>query len=162
MYTSTGKGGGGLVKLTVDNEKVTADPVYLKKNVPTSIGGAVLLGKYLYGTNGKGLLCVEFATGDEKWQNSSVGAGSVCFADGRLYVHGECSAMRPSSKRSPTGYQRSMGGSRRPGHRRIAASFSAKGLGVSGRRQRPPSCTKCAISTPGVMTSKPSKVSGNR
>ncbi|MEX2026150.1 MAG: polyvinylalcohol dehydrogenase, partial [Pirellulaceae bacterium] len=48
---------------------------------------------HLYGTNGKGLMCVDFATGDVKWQELGVGAGSVCYADGRLYVHGENGEM---------------------------------------------------------------------
>ena len=89
VYTGTGKGGAALVKITVDNEKVSADQVYYKVNLPTAIGGAVLLGDYLYGTNGKGLMCAEFATGKDKWQDKCVGAGATCYADGRLYVYGE-------------------------------------------------------------------------
>ena len=34
-------------------------------------------------------MCVEFATGEVKWQDRCVGAGSVCYADGLIYVHGE-------------------------------------------------------------------------
>ena len=57
--------------------------------VTTQIGGAVKLGEYLYGTTGQGLLCAEFLTGNVKWQERGVGAGSLCFADGSLFVHGE-------------------------------------------------------------------------
>jgi outer membrane protein assembly factor BamB len=89
VYSATGQVGGGLVKLTVDKDEVKTEPVYFSKKLPTSIGGSVLLGEYLYGTNGGGLLCVEFTTGKEKWQDKCVGAGSVCYADGMLYVHGE-------------------------------------------------------------------------
>jgi outer membrane protein assembly factor BamB len=89
VYSATSLGGGGLVKLKVDKEEVAAEPVYFAKNLPTSIGGAVVLGEHLYGTNGKGLQCIEFTTGKEKWQDPCVGAGSVCYADGCLYVHGE-------------------------------------------------------------------------
>jgi outer membrane protein assembly factor BamB len=35
------------------------------------------------------LVCVEFATGKIKWQDRCVGAGAPCYADGRLYIHGE-------------------------------------------------------------------------
>jgi outer membrane protein assembly factor BamB len=89
VYSGSGRAGGGLVRLKADRGAVTAEEVYFEKNLPTAIGGAVLLGGNLYGTNGKGLMCVEFATGKVRWQDRCVGAGSVCCADGRLYVHGE-------------------------------------------------------------------------
>ncbi|HVX62895.1 MAG TPA: polyvinylalcohol dehydrogenase, partial [Pirellulales bacterium] len=44
---------------------------------------------HLYGTNSQGLVCAEFATGEVQWQNRSVGPASICYADGRLYLHGE-------------------------------------------------------------------------
>jgi outer membrane protein assembly factor BamB len=89
VYTATGRTGGGLVKLNVSGGKVTAEQVYFNPKLPSSIGGSVAVGEHLYGTNAKGLLCVEFTTGKVKWENPCVGAGSVCYADGRLYIHGE-------------------------------------------------------------------------
>ena len=89
VYTSTGRGGGGLVELTVAPNGVETEEIYASAKLPTSIGGSVKVGDFLYGTNGAGLMCVDFATGDVKWQDRSVGAGAVCFADGRLYLHGE-------------------------------------------------------------------------
>ncbi len=90
IYTSSGKGGGGLVKLKSDKNGVVAEEVYYNlKNLPNSIGGAVVLNHFLYGTNNTGLMCVEFATGKQKWQQPMGGAGAVCYADGRLYLHGE-------------------------------------------------------------------------
>jgi outer membrane protein assembly factor BamB len=89
VYSASSRGGGGLVHLKIDNGTVTAEPVYAEKNLPSNIGGAIVLGDYLYGTSGQGLLCVEFNTGKVKWKDRGVGAGSICFADGRLYIHGE-------------------------------------------------------------------------
>lgn len=89
VYTATGRSGAGLVKLTVNGPEVKADEVYFKGNLPTSIGGSLVLGENLYGTNAQGLMCVELATGNIRWQDRGVGAGSLCSADGRLYVHGE-------------------------------------------------------------------------
>ena len=86
---SAGKNGGGLVKLKATDSGVTADQVYLERNLPNSIGGAVRIGEYMYGTTREGLLCVEFKTGKVKWQDKTLGAGAVCFADGCLYVHCE-------------------------------------------------------------------------
>jgi outer membrane protein assembly factor BamB len=82
--------GGGLVRLKAEGESITPEPVYFERLAPASIGGAVLLDKYLYGTSrNEGLLCLEFATGKVKWEDKCLGAASLCYADGRLYVHGE-------------------------------------------------------------------------
>jgi outer membrane protein assembly factor BamB len=89
VYSGTGRGGGGLIKLHCNDGRVTAEQVYFNKGLPSSIGGAVLLDGFLYGTNGQSLLCVEFATGEIKWQERCVGPGAVCCADGCIYVHGE-------------------------------------------------------------------------
>jgi outer membrane protein assembly factor BamB len=89
VYTASSRGGGGLVRLKVNQGAVEVEPVYAATRLPSAIGGAVRVGEYLYGTNAGGLLCVEFATGNVKWQERGVGAGAVCYADGCLYVHGE-------------------------------------------------------------------------
>ncbi len=89
IYSAAGKSGGGLIQLKVEQDTVEATQIYFAPKLPTSIGGAVLVDGYLYGTNGQGLLCAEFATGEVKWQERGVGAGAVCYANGRLYVHGE-------------------------------------------------------------------------
>jgi outer membrane protein assembly factor BamB len=89
VFSASGKGGGGLVELKNDAGSLSAEEIYATAKVPTSIGGAIEIDGYLYGTNTAGLMCVDFATGDLKWQERGVGAGSVFYADGRLYVHGE-------------------------------------------------------------------------
>jgi len=57
--------------------------------LPTAIGGTVKIGDFLYGTTAEALLCTEFATGRVKWEDRALGAASLCYADGRLYLHGE-------------------------------------------------------------------------
>ena len=89
LVYSAARVGGGLVRLQGDKDAVTAEQVYLERNLPNCIGGAVLVGGYLYGTTNAGLVCAEFATGAVKWQDKCIGAGAVCVADGCLYVHGE-------------------------------------------------------------------------
>lgn len=81
--------GGGLVRLKSDRGKVTAEQIYFARGLPNSIGGSVLVGEYLYGTASAGLVAAEFTTGKVKWQNESIGKGSVAYADGLLYLHGE-------------------------------------------------------------------------
>jgi outer membrane protein assembly factor BamB len=89
VYTATGRGGGGLIKLKAAGGAFEVEQIYFTPKMPTAIGGAVKLGEHLYGTTGQGLLCADFLTGNVKWQERSVGAGSVCYAEGNLYVHGE-------------------------------------------------------------------------
>lgn len=89
VYSASGRGGGGLVRLKAAGGAVEAEPVYASNRLPTSIGGSVLVGDHLYGTSTGGLMCVEFTTGTVKWQERGIGAGAVLYADGRLYVHGE-------------------------------------------------------------------------
>jgi len=89
IYSATGRGGAGLIKLNVTQDSVAVDEVYASPKLPTAIGGAVLIGNYLFGTTGQALVCSEFETGEVKWTERGVGAGSLCYADGQLYLHGE-------------------------------------------------------------------------
>ena len=43
----------------------------------------------LYGTTAKSMMCLEFTTGKIQWEENSLGAASICYADGHLYLHGE-------------------------------------------------------------------------
>jgi len=88
VYAGSGRAGGGLVKLNAEGGKVEPEPVYFESKMPTAIGGAVKIGDFLYGTS-SALLCLDFMTGKIKWEDRGVGAASLCFADGRLYLHGE-------------------------------------------------------------------------
>ena len=89
VYGGAHQVGGGLVRLKPEGDGVVAEQVYFARGLPNSIGGSVLVGDYLYGTAGAGLVAVEFTTGKVKWQAESIGRGAVAYADGQLYVHGE-------------------------------------------------------------------------
>lgn len=104
VYSAAGRSGGGLAKIVAADGTYTAEEVYFHRGLPTAIGGAVKVNDYLYGTNGQGMLCVDFTTGEVKWQERGVGAGAVCYADHRLYVHGE-SGETVLIEASPDGYQ---------------------------------------------------------
>ena len=89
IYAAAAGTGGGVVRLKVKDGSVEAEQVYFESKFPTAIGGAVKIGDYLYGTTGQALLCAGFATGQVKWEERALGASSLCYADGRLYLHGE-------------------------------------------------------------------------
>ena len=89
IYSAAGQSGGGLVKLKGSGDAIDAEQVYFSPELPTAIGGTVKVGDYLYGAGKGALSCVNFATGDIKWKARSVGAASIFYADGLLYLHGE-------------------------------------------------------------------------
>lgn len=88
VFTSA-RPGGALLKLTVSGDGAAADEVYFDKALTSGIGGAVLVGGHLYGATPQGVFCAEFGTGKVVWQDRSVGAASVCAADGRVYLRGQ-------------------------------------------------------------------------
>lgn len=89
IYSAGAGTGGGVVQLTAKDGSVGVEPAYFSPKLPTAIGGAVLVDQYLYGTTGQAMLCVEFASGTVKWEERALGAGSLLYADGRLYLHAE-------------------------------------------------------------------------
>jgi outer membrane protein assembly factor BamB len=80
--------GGGMVQLKAKDTGVVAEQVYFKRGLPNGIGGAVVVGDHLYGTEvAQKLVAVEFATGKVMWEAENFGWGSVASADGLLFVH---------------------------------------------------------------------------
>jgi outer membrane protein assembly factor BamB len=61
----------------------------------------VKVGDYFYGSGGTAAMCVEFKTGTVKWEERSIGAGSLLVAEGRIYVHtesGDVALFEPSAE----------------------------------------------------------------
>lgn len=80
--------GGGMVRLKADGNGVVAEPVYFTRGLPNGIGGAVIVGDHLYGTEvNQKLVAVEFASGKVMWESKDFGWGSIAAVDGHLYVH---------------------------------------------------------------------------
>ncbi len=106
IYTGTHYTGGGAVKLSADAGGVKADEVYFDKKLITAIGGAVLIGDYLYGTNQTLFLCLNFKTGEVKWQKErTMCPSSLCYADGKLFAHGETTGDVALIEATPDGYK---------------------------------------------------------
>lgn len=87
VYSAAGRAGGGLVKIEKAGDGFKATEVYFGADLPKAIGGAVV-GDNLYGTS-QSLLCVDFLKGTNKWQDRSIGAASILYANGELYLRGE-------------------------------------------------------------------------
>ena len=89
IYSAGARSGGGGVRLKADGGTFEAEQAYYSPKLPTSVGGVVKVGEYLYGTSAGALLCLEFTTGNVKWDDRSISPASLCYADKRLYLHGE-------------------------------------------------------------------------
>jgi outer membrane protein assembly factor BamB len=89
IYTSAGRGPGALVKLTSAGQRVAVEQIYLERGLPNAIGGSVLVAGTHYGTLDGGLVAADWLTGKVLWQDASMGAGSILYADERLYIHSE-------------------------------------------------------------------------
>lgn len=78
--------GGVLVQVKPDGK---GEQVYLTRGLPNGIGGALVVGEHIYGTEaGRKLVAADFTTGKVKWQADTIGWSSVAYADGHLYLHG--------------------------------------------------------------------------
>jgi outer membrane protein assembly factor BamB len=89
IFCSSPGTGAGVIRLKVQGKQVQAEQVYFGPEYPSAIGGVVKIGDYLYGATGDALLCTEFTTGQVKWKERALGPASLCYAGGRLYLHGE-------------------------------------------------------------------------
>jgi outer membrane protein assembly factor BamB len=110
VFASSAYGAGaGVVRLRKDaNGPVTAHEVWSSRKMQNHHGGVILFEGYLYGATGGNEggapICLDFKTGKVMWnerEDSTVGKGSVTFADDRLYYRCEDGTMllaEPSSK----------------------------------------------------------------
>jgi outer membrane protein assembly factor BamB len=81
--------GGGLVKVSKSGDSFGAEEVFFTRKMKNHHGGMVLLDGHVYGSDEGLLTCLEFKTGEIKWQERIPGKGSIAFADGRLYYRNE-------------------------------------------------------------------------
>jgi outer membrane protein assembly factor BamB len=102
--TEEGAGGDALLRLEPSAEGVKATEVYLHRHVLNHHGGVVRVGDYLYGCGGSGLVCLDFKTGAVKWNERSIGRGSLIVADGHVYLRGERGAVA-LIEATPDGYK---------------------------------------------------------
>lgn len=106
VFTASGYGkGASAVELISADGKPGAKFSYHTNDLKVHHGGLVLLDGFVYGSNDPGILtCVELKTGKTKWQNRSVGKGSVTYADGHIYLRSEGGPMA-LVEATPSGYK---------------------------------------------------------
>ena len=119
VFWSVGYGKGAIcVKLSVSGAQVTATEAWTTKDMVCHHGGFVIKDGYVYGNHGGGWTCLDLKTGAKQWYDGGVGKGSLCYADGMLYLFGERGGKAGLAALSPTGFK-------------LAGTFSVKGKGPS-------------------------------
>lgn len=104
IFASSSYGvGGGLAKITLAGSTQAAEEVYFEKKMACHHGGIVKVGDFMYSAGGGPLMCMNFKSGEIKWQARSAGKGSICVADGMLYILGEGHQVALAEV-SPEGY----------------------------------------------------------
>ncbi|MDE0838396.1 MAG: PQQ-binding-like beta-propeller repeat protein, partial [Kiritimatiellae bacterium] len=89
VFWAVGYGKNGIcIKLSVNGADVTATEAWRTRYVSTQYGGYLYHDGYLYGNGGYKWVCLDFKTGELMWKVGGVRKGSLCYADGMLYLYG--------------------------------------------------------------------------
>ncbi len=119
VFWANGYGKGGIcLKLDVQDGKVTATEAWRTLDMVCHHGGYVIQDGYIYGNNGNGWACLDLKSGQKKWQTQAVGKGSICYADGMLYLFGENGGRVGCGPASPDGFK-------------LSGEFAVQGKGPS-------------------------------
>ncbi|HUT33599.1 MAG TPA: PQQ-binding-like beta-propeller repeat protein [Planctomycetota bacterium] len=106
VFWANGYGKGGIcMKLKKVDGKVTAEEAWTTKDMVCHHGGYVIEKGCIYGNNGGGWACLDLKTGEKKWEARGVGKGSLCWADGMLYLFGESGGQAALATCSPQGME---------------------------------------------------------
>lgn len=89
IYSGAFRATTALIKPELKDGAFAVEEIYSNGKLPVGLGGVVKVGDYFYGSGSTAAMCVEFKTGAVKWEERSLGAGSLLVADGRIYSHTE-------------------------------------------------------------------------
>jgi outer membrane protein assembly factor BamB len=82
---------------------VTATPAWTTRDMVCHHGGYVIHDGYIYGNHSESWVCLELRSGQQQWRTRGVGKGSVCYADGMLYLFAEDGGRAALATCSPAG-----------------------------------------------------------
>jgi outer membrane protein assembly factor BamB len=103
VFWANGYGKGGIcVKLGRNGKAAEA---WTTKDLVCHHGGYIIDKGYIYGSNEHEWVCLDLKTGQKKWAEKGVGKGSLCWADGMLYLFGENGGKAALATCSPDGLQ---------------------------------------------------------
>jgi len=117
VFWSVGYGKGAIcVKLSASGTK--AAEAWRTRDMVCHHGGFMILDGYIYGNHSGGWTCLKLTSGEKQWYERGVGKGSICYADGMLYLFGEGGGKAGLAECSPKGME-------------LTGSFSVSGSGPS-------------------------------
>ena len=103
VFWANGYGKGGIcMKLSPGGK---ASQAWTTKDMVCHHGGYIIDNGCIYGDNGGGVSCLDLKTGQKKWSDRAVGKGSLCWADGMLYLFSENGGQAALATCSPQGTQ---------------------------------------------------------
>ena len=106
VFWANGYGKGGIcLKLDVRGKTVTASEAWTTGDMVCHHGGYVIHEGYIYGNHNSTWVCLDLRTGEKRWQERAIGKGSVCFADGMLYLFSEDGGRAALATCSPEGLE---------------------------------------------------------
>jgi outer membrane protein assembly factor BamB len=106
VFWANGYGKGGIcLKIKKKDGKIAADVAWTTHDMVCQHGGYVIDHGYIYGNHEGGWNCLNLKTGKKQWSEKAVGKGSLCFADGMLYLLSEKGGQAGLATCSPSGLQ---------------------------------------------------------
>jgi outer membrane protein assembly factor BamB len=101
VFWANGYGKGGIcLRLTADGR---AEAAWTTRDMDCHHGGYIVDKGCIYGSHGGGWSCLELKSGVKKWQHPGPGKGSLCWADGMLYLFSENGGEAALATCSPDG-----------------------------------------------------------
>ena len=91
MIFSTTGAGAGSVMLRLKDDGKAVELAWKNDSLDNQMGGAVKVGDYVYasGQTKRYWFCIDWRTGETKYQDSEIGPCVVIYADGMLYCYSE-------------------------------------------------------------------------
>jgi outer membrane protein assembly factor BamB len=85
LFWAVGYGKGGVcLKVQQNGGRWSFQEIWTTRELNCHPGNYVVADGFIYGKGRRGMSCVDLKTGQTRWQER-IGAGQVCWADGRLY-----------------------------------------------------------------------------
>jgi len=120
LFWSNGYNAGGIcLKLKASSGRISATEAWTTDKMSSHTGGYVVVDGHIYGyDDADGWTCLELVGGKRKWASDDFGKGSLCYADGMLYLYDEEDGNVALAEASPKGLK-------------ITGRFSVDGFGYS-------------------------------
>jgi outer membrane protein assembly factor BamB len=90
LYCFSGYGSGGL-KLSLSEDGTSVTKAWDNLSLDNQMGGVVVIDDHIYGSGQKNRSwqCLDWKTGEQKWESKEIGKGVIIAADNMLYLYSD-------------------------------------------------------------------------